>query len=269
MSLILCRPESVRQPLYMDALGVHLYSSQELCYVIVNHPFLVMDGFFSDTVIDFIKKELEMPYLAAKIGTYLEEEKTDEALICILQECGCTPKEEINRFQHKLETLRKMSPADYAKEKADYYCKNRKYGRAISLYEQILAMPKETRGDDWFIGKVWNNLAAAYVNMFYFDKAMTAYERACDRTGSEKVLKQMYFLKKLCPNLEMRERYLGAVTDDNRKEWDQEYDQAASKASELEEIRNIERTAELPAEEGRQTLIRQTAAWKREYREMA
>lgn len=269
MSLILCRPESVRQPLYMDALGVHLYSSQELCYVIVNHPFLVMDGFFSDTVIDFIKKELEMPYLAAKIGTYLEEEKTDEALICILQECGCTPKEEINRFQHKLETLRKMSPADYAKEKADYYCKNRKYGRAISLYEQILAMPKETRGDDWFIGKVWNNLAAAYVNMFYFDKAMTAYERACDRTGSEKVLKQMYFLKKLCPNLEMRERYLGAVTDDNRKEWDQEYAQAASKASELEEIRNIERTAELPAEEGRQTLIRQTAAWKREYREMA
>ena len=149
MSLILCKPESVRQPLYMDALGVHLYSSQELCYVIINHPFLVMDGFFSDTVIDFIRKELEMPYLAAKIDTYLEEEKTDEALLCVLRECGYTPKEEINRFQHKLETLRKMSPADYAKEKADYYCKNRKYGMAIALYErswQCQKRPEEMTG---------------------------------------------------------------------------------------------------------------------------
>ena len=30
MSLILCRNEPVKQPLYIEKLGVHIYSSQEL-----------------------------------------------------------------------------------------------------------------------------------------------------------------------------------------------------------------------------------------------
>ena len=34
MSLILCRQEPVTVPLYIEDLGIHLYSSQELCYVI-------------------------------------------------------------------------------------------------------------------------------------------------------------------------------------------------------------------------------------------
>ena len=31
MSLILCRQEPVTVPLYIEDLGIHLYSSQELC----------------------------------------------------------------------------------------------------------------------------------------------------------------------------------------------------------------------------------------------
>ena len=38
MSLILCRQEPVTVPLYIEDLGIHLYSSQELCYVIYNNP---------------------------------------------------------------------------------------------------------------------------------------------------------------------------------------------------------------------------------------
>lgn len=36
MSLILCRQEPVKIPLYIEDLGIHIYSSQELCYVIYN-----------------------------------------------------------------------------------------------------------------------------------------------------------------------------------------------------------------------------------------
>ena len=43
MSLILCRQEPVTVPLYIEDLGIHLYSSQELCYVIYNNPLLVID----------------------------------------------------------------------------------------------------------------------------------------------------------------------------------------------------------------------------------
>ena len=38
MSLILCRQEPVKHPYYIDVLGIHIHSSQELCYIVYNHP---------------------------------------------------------------------------------------------------------------------------------------------------------------------------------------------------------------------------------------
>ena len=38
MSLLLCRRERVKHPFYIEVLGIHIYSSQELCYVIYHHP---------------------------------------------------------------------------------------------------------------------------------------------------------------------------------------------------------------------------------------
>ena len=53
MSLILCRQEPVRHPFYIERLGIHIASSQELCYVIYQNPLLVLDGFVDDRLILF------------------------------------------------------------------------------------------------------------------------------------------------------------------------------------------------------------------------
>ena len=45
MSLLLCRMEPVAHPFEVPELGVRLYSSQELCYVIYENPLLVIDDF--------------------------------------------------------------------------------------------------------------------------------------------------------------------------------------------------------------------------------
>ena len=55
MSLILCRQEPVRHPFYIERLGVHIASSQELCYVIYQNPLLALDGFVDDRLIEFIR----------------------------------------------------------------------------------------------------------------------------------------------------------------------------------------------------------------------
>lgn len=65
MSLILCRQEPVRHPFYIERLGVHIASSQELCYVIYQNPLLVLDGFVDDRLIEFIRSELGLSFLAA------------------------------------------------------------------------------------------------------------------------------------------------------------------------------------------------------------
>ena len=67
MSLLLCRQEPVKNPYYIDVLDVHIYSSQELCYVIFNHPLLVMDEFVDSSLLDFIRRELALPVLADRM----------------------------------------------------------------------------------------------------------------------------------------------------------------------------------------------------------
>lgn len=58
MSLLLCRQEPVKHPFYVEFLDIRLYSSQELCYVIYNHPLLVLDGFVEEPLLAFLREEL-------------------------------------------------------------------------------------------------------------------------------------------------------------------------------------------------------------------
>ena len=55
MSLILCRQEPVKIPLYIEDLGIHIYSSQELCYVIYNNPLLVLEDFIDSRLTEFLR----------------------------------------------------------------------------------------------------------------------------------------------------------------------------------------------------------------------
>lgn len=78
MSLLLCRQEPVTAPYYVEALGVHLYSSQELCYVIFHHPLLVMEDFVDERLTAFLRSELRMPFLAERIEKWLESRGLDD-----------------------------------------------------------------------------------------------------------------------------------------------------------------------------------------------
>ena len=76
MSLILCRHEPVRHPYYIERLGIHIASSQELCYVIYNNPLLAMEGLINDNLITFIRTELDMAFLAGKLDAARRAGKT-------------------------------------------------------------------------------------------------------------------------------------------------------------------------------------------------
>ena len=73
---------------YIERLGVHIASSQELCYVIYQNPLLVLDGFVDDRLIEFIRSELGLSFLAGKLEAWQRSgESQDELPIVILQEC--------------------------------------------------------------------------------------------------------------------------------------------------------------------------------------
>lgn len=108
MSLILCRQEPVRHPFYIERLGVHIASSQELCYVIYQNPLLVLDGFVDDRLIEFIRSELGLSFLAGKLEAWQRSgESQDELPIVILQECCYYTAKEIAAYRMKLAAFRK------------------------------------------------------------------------------------------------------------------------------------------------------------------
>ncbi len=267
MSLLLCRQENVRHPYYMEALGVHLYSSQELSYVIFNHPLLVMDGFIDNRLLEFLREELNMGFLALKIERFLRGGgNSDEALGMILRECDYYNASEIARFRQLVSNFRSKHKADYLKTKADELFSMRQYGKAAAVYEHILKLRKDNFVNDAFVGKVWNNLAACHARMFQLELAMEAFEKAYLRTGQKSVLEQMVALTILDPKLKLGERLKDLVDEEMSENCKRKVEAAREKAQDAEKVRRLEELFQkdsLKRREGETALLGQ---WKREYR---
>ena len=270
MSLILCRQEPVKHPYYIEHLGVHIASSQELCYVIYNHPLLAMNGFVDDRLIAFIREELDQAFLAGKLEALRQSgEQPDELLIAILQECDYYTGKEITKYRQKLAAYRKMNAAEFTKETADYYFSLRQYGTAIHYYNRILEDWRIKSLSDEFTAKIWNNIGAAYAGIFWFEKAMTAYDMSYNFQKSMDTLKRIYQLTLLNPQLRLKDRYQSLLTPERRAAWEKELREAGADTD-----AGKERLSQIDELFARDPIRRLNGAgellegWKREYRKM-
>lgn len=269
MSLLLCRQEHVSHPYYIESLGVHLYSFQELSYVIYHYPLLVMDGFVGESLYAFLRDELNQGFLALKMERWIKSgENPDEALILLLQECAyCTPGE-IAKFKVQLESLRAKHPAELLKLKADELFGLRQYGRAVELYEELLEYPSDGYVDDKFRGRIWNNLGSACARMFQLEKALEAYEKAYLRMTDPQILGQIYQLTQIDNRLKPGDRLSALMTEELKRAWDERRKAAREAAAEAEPVKALETLFQkdsIRRRAGETELIR---AWKQEYRSM-
>lgn len=269
MSLLLCRQEPVKQPYYFDNLGVHIYSSQELAYVIYNHPLLMLDGFIDDHLIRFIREELDMEFLSTKVDRWLKSgESPDEALIMILQETYYYYSAEVNKFRQMITAFQKLHPAELEKRKADYLFELKQYGKAIAGYERALAVPKDQVADDAFRAKVWNNLGASYARLFLFEKAFTAYQKSYDLLNNTDILQKMYYIRIFKPSVIIKERYQSGMTHELQALWDTEYSTAQVKAKETHGLGELEEIFRAKPDKRMQEAGDKVQKWKQEYRSM-
>lgn len=241
MSLLLCRQETVKHPFYAEELGVHIYSSQELSYIIYNNPLMAMDGFVDECLITFIRQELDMEFLAARLEKWIgSRENTDELLFIILQECSYYTAAEINQFHQKTAAFRKLHQAEYAKQRADFLFERKQYGKAAVLYERILELPKDRYVDDLFLGKVWNNLGSAYARIFHFEKASQAFDRAYTLTRDLTILQKIYYLSAMDGGIELKERYQPLIGEDIKKQWDDRRSEVRDQAKTSQAVLKLE-----------------------------
>ena len=208
MSLILCRQEPVKHPYYIDVLGIHIHSSQELCYIVYNHPVLVMDDFLDDLLIDFIRKDLDMDYLAGRM----------EKLV----ETGTQTRGGSGPFPVGMRLLQRQGnteiQADHSSSPGPCIRPSMKSrGRITCLGSSSMARrrpgmvkflntPRDKVVEDLFLAKVYNNLGACYAMMFQFHKALGCYDKAYELGKDDALLKRIYFLTVFAPELDVKDK---------------------------------------------------------------
>lgn len=270
MSLLLCRLEPVRHPFEVSELGVRLFSSQELCYVIYENPLLVMEDFVDERLIQFIREDLDMDFLAGKLENWKKSgEDPDNMLLMILAECTYYTSGEVNRYRQTLIQLRKKHPAEFGKIRADYFFDKHQYGKVIGLYEKLLEFPKDNVVNDLFFSRVWSCLGACHARMFQAEKAYRAYEKAYFYDNrNEKILEQIYYLKAMFPDLPIASRIQSMLKLIRREEWNRNIEHARKKGEESGAVKELDKLFLKEKDqclEGASKLVQQ---WKHEYRKM-
>lgn len=267
MSLLLCRQEAVRRPFYVETLGIHLYTSQELSYVIFSYPLLVLDGFVDDRLLAFLRDELNQGFLALKLERWLKAgEDPDEALVMILQECDYYNAGEIAKFKQKISELRKKHPAEYHRLKADELFSMRQYSRAAKVYEELLELPADDFVNDRFLGRVWYNLGSCRARQSQFAEAYEAYERAYLKTAQPVILERMYGLTQLDEKLKLGDRIKALVTEEQTENWKRLLAQAQQNASRADGVVQLEQLFKKDSIRRQAGETRLLQRWKQEYR---
>lgn len=62
---LLCQ-KTAQMPYEIEEMGLHIYSAEELCYYIYHNLPMIDDSFINEALIEFIRKDLDMPVLAEK-----------------------------------------------------------------------------------------------------------------------------------------------------------------------------------------------------------
>lgn len=196
MGLILCEALKVKKPFNIEVLSLNIHSYEELCYIIFENPILVTEGIVSDTLVEFIRDDLNLEVLADNVKRKMSNGTADEdILVYIIDLCSLYNNAEKIIFRNAMGKIKKMAVHEVAKQRADYMFYIGKYDLAKKYYLEILDM--DTKAENGFIGSVYHNLGVIYANLFLYEEALDALKKSYELTNDDVILMEIYFLKRI------------------------------------------------------------------------
>lgn len=196
MGLILCEALKVKKPFNIEVLSLNIHSYEELCYIIFENPILVTEGIVSDTLVEFIRDDLNLEVLADNVKRKMSNGTADEdILVYIIDSCSLYNNAEKIIFRNAMGKIKKMAVHEVAKQRADYMFYIGKYELAKKYYLEILDM--DTKAENGFIGSVYHNLGVIYANLFLYEEALDALKKSYELTNDDVILMEIYFLKRI------------------------------------------------------------------------
>lgn len=266
--LILCgRPLSAK-PYYIPEAGLHIYSEQELCYYIYNNLMMIDDSFISDGLIRFLEEDLSMEELGQRLRKRKGKTATSQLLLLIMQSVDYYGREELEQFRRQLEEKEQARPYDLLKSRADYMLKQKRYPKAVELYDHALGKEQEWEVPEEVMGGLWHNKALAQAGMFWMQEAADSLIRAFVILQDSEILKELFYLRLLEPGLTIPEEISMRIPAQQQYRWREEYELYDRQAANAPQVRRMDRKTEQAHEWKRDETDRILTGWKQEYREM-
>ena len=171
--LVLCTHPMAAIPYYIEMLSLHIYSLEELCYVIEHNHFLVDEEFFDKELLLWIEHELEEEKLAEELEDTIKKGIGITRLAeLVFRAAGYLDYETEGTVISSIRQLQYKSVFERRKIRADRYAENGKYTNALFEYYRILRMEEECKKNPIMCGNIWHNLGTIYARMFLFKEAI-------------------------------------------------------------------------------------------------
>ena len=267
--LIYCRETEVTVPYYARALGVSLYSAEELCYYILNYVLLLDGDFIDENLYHFIGDQLKRPMLEGKLRKWMSQTPDlYQGLIVILQDLRYYSDAEISQFRQKLEELKKAGPLELQKKKGDFFLDVHQYGNALRTYDQLLTEYALAR-DKNLQARIWHNRGLACVQLMQYEEAMECLAKAWEVLRLESIAKEMFVLYCMDQELTMPEAAMKSVPGEVQYRWKEEFDAFEKNAAYAGKAEDIAVAFNKDVIRRRGAIRALLGQWKKEYREMA
>lgn len=89
MGVILVGKNNPRERLYLENLGIHAETAEELSYLILKYPPLFLEGFVGEAFFAFVERGALQPALARELRSYRgENARSEEVLARFLARSG-------------------------------------------------------------------------------------------------------------------------------------------------------------------------------------
>lgn len=201
----LCRIPAAENPFYIETIGVNAWSYEEICYYIVTYPSLIDETFMSFTLTRWLSTELGLGKLGRTLEKALEAESGTAAFVMpILKEDGYLSPGELTSFEHRLLRDEEDGPLAALKKKGDALVTCGRLAGAIDAYDRIIKTADEGSEEKTFLSSVWHNKGVAYMRLFEYAEALTAFEKALELTYTRQALKTYLYA---CAIARPRDRY--------------------------------------------------------------
>ncbi len=165
-------------PYFLSGLGVNIYSMDELCYYLCVNAYILDNDLIDARLCDYMRDNLGMPELAAKIRKMIKEGRTlGEMVTTILIDTKYCTDDEITKIKQILVDNASLSFAAKRKVRGDNLLCANKYPRAIEEYQYVLSVLNKEEEPELY-SSILHNVGCAYAMMFLLDKAAAYFKQA-------------------------------------------------------------------------------------------